>query len=1157
MTSLKDWRTRTFATVVVLAFLAGAWVVAVPNKAPSAAVGGIGSAGLGTRDPGQAPKPVTSAQELSEEMSQARANLVSTLQQEAKSSPAASLPDGFIPPTSLADAGAKTPSGAFLSAPGEEGPKSNPIGTRGDQGLTVNLASVDAGGPYGPVDEGTALTVTATQSGSPPLVMIRWDLNGDGKWEQTPTFNPATKWSTDWSFPWTFNDDFYGNAITVEAWDGVSFTTVTNSGNIIGTRSPPYYGLVYGTYNLGNRFQATQSYTITALRAYRWSAYSFNPDMIGLWSDTGTLLRSCVLPTVNTAWNTCAVTPYPMTAGTFFRIGIRNNGYWMGDISAITNPMVSFSGLYYQYSSAFVFPLYLLGNYPVWADFVWSQTLVLPNTVKDTAFLDVRNVAPDIISLSGSPDPVAEGAVFTLSGTFTDPGLDDAWDYQIDWGDGTVSPWTPISKWNIVGTAKVLVLHAFGEAYGYFTQGDKDDFKNACGSMCTVDFWDFGPGGTGVPPLSELLKYDVVTTAVLFLVPIATMTLIGNRLADYEDLGGGVVHMDASDWGTCAAAICGRWRTQSYGSFKMAANVYGAVSLGTRNSPGSFLLDGISTVTAVNHQAFTGTTTDGENIADWTGGDIAIGYKSNPIVANNACAVGLNFFPNTYYIRLVGIPTGGDWLKLWRNSVAWCAHLAVPLTQPIPFSGTHVYVDDDPTGTNQDKYDVTVRVRDDDHGKLRGGSMTWREDFNTGVFAFPGTWTKSPTPGAWGNYFQNGFFPGSQPTQGPSIVYFDCLPYYSFNFGAYIPCTAPNYQYLRSPTIDLTMVDPTADIVDIRFEIQEYWQSADPAGFQNGWVEMSTDNFATTTEILRHENKNPGFLTGINQYPIPASFAGTTPRLQLRAEMYDDIWWVNNYVAIRATWGTLVDGLAEEVMDPVVKNVKPVAIGGALSSIEPEAATHTFAGYQIFDPAQNQLSEQFAYRWDFDDGSGTPWVYKGTLAIQLKVLIIHTFCGGAPYNGCAEYNDVANAFQAISPSVTVTGWNFVQQPVTAPSLAYMMTFDLVFVSLLYAYFGYAPFETARLVIGNNLADYMDLTGNGVITHGGVFSIDSGYPYWNLAGRYINDDYGAFESAARVNFYASTTLGQIFDPSHLVMKNVASLTENFYTVKNPLTAGGGG
>src|SRR3990172_2513237 len=142
MRSLKDWRTRTFATVVVLAFLAGAWVVAVPNKAPSAAVGGIGSAGLGTRDLDVAPKPVTSTQELGEETSQAGANLVSTLQLDEESSAAESLPEGFIAPQSVAEPRAKTSTGAFLSAPGEEGPKSDPIGTRGDQGLTVNLASL-------------------------------------------------------------------------------------------------------------------------------------------------------------------------------------------------------------------------------------------------------------------------------------------------------------------------------------------------------------------------------------------------------------------------------------------------------------------------------------------------------------------------------------------------------------------------------------------------------------------------------------------------------------------------------------------------------------------------------------------------------------------------------------------------------------------------------------------------------------------------------------------------------------------------------------------------------------------------------------------------------------------------------------------------------
>jgi hypothetical protein len=84
---------------------------------------------------------------------------------------------------------------------------------------------LDAGGPY-VGNEGDTITFTATDTGSPsPLVFIRWDFEGDGKWDKTPSYDPVFGWSMDWTVAWTIADDLHGDLVKVEAWDGFSSTT--------------------------------------------------------------------------------------------------------------------------------------------------------------------------------------------------------------------------------------------------------------------------------------------------------------------------------------------------------------------------------------------------------------------------------------------------------------------------------------------------------------------------------------------------------------------------------------------------------------------------------------------------------------------------------------------------------------------------------------------------------------------------------------------------------------------------------------------------------------------------------------------------------------------------------------------------------------------
>jgi probable HAF family extracellular repeat protein len=68
-----------------------------------------------------------------------------------------------------------------------------------------------------------------------------------------------------------------------------------------------------------------------------------------------------------------------------------------------------------------------------------------------TGSISVKNVVPNVIVSAGGATTIQSGATFTLSGSFTDPGLLDApWNYSITWGDGTSTtggtgvPGTPV-----------------------------------------------------------------------------------------------------------------------------------------------------------------------------------------------------------------------------------------------------------------------------------------------------------------------------------------------------------------------------------------------------------------------------------------------------------------------------------------------------------------------------------------------------------------------------------------------------------------------------------------------------------------------------------------------------------------------------------------
>ncbi len=106
---------------------------------------------------------------------------------------------------------------------------------------------------------------------------------------------------------------------------------------------------------------------------------------------------------------------------------------------------------------------------------VVTDTLGNSITVERQVYRDPCNLPPEIISIDGPMDPVAQGTDFVMTGTFTDPDIDDTHTAIWDWGDGTTSAGTVDQTERTVGgshlyetpgvyTVTLTVIDSFGES---------------------------------------------------------------------------------------------------------------------------------------------------------------------------------------------------------------------------------------------------------------------------------------------------------------------------------------------------------------------------------------------------------------------------------------------------------------------------------------------------------------------------------------------------------------------------------------------------------------------------------------------------------------------------------------------------------------------
>jgi hypothetical protein len=138
---------------------------------------------------------------------------------------------------------------------------------------------------------------------------------------------------------------------------------------------------------------------------------------------------------------------------------------------------------------------------------------------------------------------------------------------------------------------------------------------------------------------------------------------------------------------------------------------------------------------------------------------------------------------------------------------------------------------------------------------------------------------------------------------------------------------------------------------------------------------------------------------------------------------------------------------------------------------------------------------------------------------------------------------------------SVTSYNFFQT-LSAPSVAYMEQFDVIMFASNWAYLSYPPYDAARVVIGNNMATYLDDHAGGVVT---MMATYDNSPYYGdiftLLGRYIDQDYGPFEKEI-YNFGNAYFPPTVHFPEHPVMKGVGRVESNvIYSGDQRTTPGG--
>ena len=160
---------------------------------------------------------------------------------------------------------------------------------------------------------------------------------------------------------------------------------------------------------------------------------------------------------------------------------------------------------------------------------------------------------------------------------------------------------------------------------------------------------------------------------------------------------------------------------------------------------------------------------------------------------------------------------------------------------------------------------------------------------------------------------------------------------------------------------------------------------------------------------------------------------------------------------------------------------------------------------------------------------------------------------------CGDLNSLVNTLLAQDDVASVETFNFINYPSTpiAPTLAKLQQFDVIIVATNWAYFSFAPFDLARRQVGDRVAQYLDSGRGGVLTMMCVYCLSGGNDLFNIRGRYLDDQYGAYKNANYL-FPGATGIDIVQDHDAFVKVDPDNVGSMFiHAGRQDLTVGGGG
>jgi hypothetical protein len=300
-----------------------------------------------------------------------------------------------------------------------------------------------------------------------------------------------------------------------------------------------------------------------------------------------------------------------------------------------------------------------------------------------TRSLTVINFAPSITNLAVS-SPVLENGMATLTGTYTDPGTQDTHQLDIDWdGDGTFDQTVTVTDGNFSITHQYLDDNPTGTP--------SDTFN------VTVRLRDDDTGQTMRSVLLTVVNVAPTITNLAVTTPIdenGTATLTGS----YSDPGTQDTHQLDIDW-------------DGDGTFDQTIAITG----------GSF---------SVTHQYLddnpAGTPSDTFNVTVRLGDDdTGQASRSIPLTVRNVAPILSNVAVTSPIVEngtatLTGTYTDVGTQDTHQLDIDWDGNGTFDQTVMVTggnFSVTHQYLDDNPTSTPSDTFNINVRLRDDDGGQ--------------------------------------------------------------------------------------------------------------------------------------------------------------------------------------------------------------------------------------------------------------------------------------------------------------------------------------------------------------------------------------------------------------------------------------------------------